>query len=233
VLPDHIFTALNRLTVRTYNARHLGKLQRDPKDPKRYLCRWCHGSVPRGKKTWCSTLCIESFQLISDPRLVEAAILKRDSSKCQLCGVDVTVLQEQLNALAAMIREAGHLARGYKWVSNSRPFERVEADGKRLQELDALIAVEAERHPHLFTLSRRVRNVLTGWNEPRTKLRALQRPELKKAHAYEIDHILPLSLGGSSLPHNLRTLCIHCHKVETGNGAARLAKQRRSEKRHG
>jgi len=32
---------------------------------------------------------------------------------------------------------------------------------------------------------------------------------------YEVDHIIPVSLGGSGDPENLRTLCLYCHKRET------------------
>ena len=41
-------------------------------------------------------------------------------------------------------------------------------------------------------------------------------------HAEEVDHIVPVKLGGTSDASNLRPLCLPCHKGET----ARLAKEK-------
>ncbi len=42
------------------------------------------------------------------------------------------------------------------------------------------------------------------------------------ASADEVDHIVPVKLGGTSDAHNLRPLCLPCHKSET----KRLSKER-------
>ena len=46
---------------------------------------------------------------------------------------------------------------------------------------------------------------------------------------WDMDHIIPLIEGGSRGRHNLRTLCIPCHKAETRALAARRAEARRVE----
>jgi len=52
----------------------------------------------------------------------------------------------------------------------------------------------------------------------------------KMGHAWEADHIMPVSLGGTNELENLRTLCVPCHKAETKR-LARYRKRRRREKR--
>lgn len=49
---------------------------------------------------------------------------------------------------------------------------------------------------------------------------------------WEVDHILPVSLGGTDDPQNLRLLCWSCHQKETTKLAGILAKSKRIA-RHG
>ena len=44
---------------------------------------------------------------------------------------------------------------------------------------------------------------------------------------FEIDHIIPLELGGHEGPRNLQALCIPCHKLKTKDDIKRIAKARR------
>ncbi len=50
-----------------------------------YLCRGCHGPVPKGRFTWCSQACKE----VNDPFWVRRAVQKRDKHVCALCGVNI------------------------------------------------------------------------------------------------------------------------------------------------
>jgi 5-methylcytosine-specific restriction endonuclease McrA len=48
---------------------------------------------------------------------------------------------------------------------------------------------------------------------------------------FEIDHVLPLALGGSNEPGNLEALCLHCHKAKTARDIKAIAKAKRIAKR--
>jgi 5-methylcytosine-specific restriction protein A len=43
-----------------------------------------------------------------------------------------------------------------------------------------------------------------------------QRCQLCGVHGTHVDHIKPRSAGGSDHPSNLQTLCVPCHRRETG-----------------
>jgi len=50
---------------------------------------------------------------------------------------------------------------------------------------------------------------------------------------WDIDHILPLALGGTNEPHNLQILCRSCHRSKTSlSDIPRIAKTKRLKARH-
>ena len=51
--------------------------------------------------------------------------------------------------------------------------------------------------------------------------------------AWDIDHIIPLGLGGTNEPNNLQILCKHCHHSKTSQSdIPRIAKTKRLKARH-
>ena len=51
--------------------------------------------------------------------------------------------------------------------------------------------------------------------------------------AWDIDHILPMALGGTNEPHNLQILCRSCHRAKTSHSDIPLiAKTKRLKARH-
>ena len=51
--------------------------------------------------------------------------------------------------------------------------------------------------------------------------------------AWDIDHILPVALGGTNKPENLQILCKPCHQSKTAkNDIPRIAKTKRLKARH-
>lgn len=60
------------------------KHSRFPVQPKKGLCRGCHGPVPKGRRTWCSLECDRKF----NPQEVRHACWKRDKA-CQICLVPI------------------------------------------------------------------------------------------------------------------------------------------------
>jgi len=56
---------------------------------------------------------------------------------------------------------------------------------------------------------------------------------LHPGQSWELDHIIPLALGGEDETHNLQVLCIPCHKDKTNHtDIPAIAKSVRSEAKH-
>lgn len=56
-------------------------------------------------------------------------------------------------------------------------------------------------------------------------------PGCSRVDSLEIDHTVPLELGGADEDHNLRPLCTYHHKLKTKLDVAMIAKARRIRKR--
>ena len=57
--------------------------------------------------------------------------------------------------------------------------------------------------------------------------------KIEAGKAWDIDHILPLALGGTNEPHNLQILCRPCHRAKTTHcDIPRLAKTKRLKAHH-
>lgn len=52
----------------------------------------------------------------------------------------------------------------------------------------------------------------------------------EKVSVFEIDHVVPLELGGADEDDNLQALCGKCHRAKTGADIQRIAKARRQAK---
>ena len=57
--------------------------------------------------------------------------------------------------------------------------------------------------------------------------------KIEAGKAWDIDHILPLALGGTNEPDNLQVLCRPCHRAKTTRSdVPRIAKTKRLKARH-
>ena len=57
--------------------------------------------------------------------------------------------------------------------------------------------------------------------------------KIEAGKAWDIDHILPLALGGANEPKNLQILCKPCHQSKTSQSdIPRIAKTKRLKARH-
>ena len=54
----------------------------------RSLCRWCNLEVPQGRRTFCSSWCVNEWRLRTDPAYVRDCVFARDNGICALCGLD-------------------------------------------------------------------------------------------------------------------------------------------------
>lgn len=68
-------------------------------------CTWCGGSVPSGRRTWCSQRCVDAFRMLNDWPFMRRKVWERDRGVCRLCGADC----EQIQHLCRMVRSReGH-----------------------------------------------------------------------------------------------------------------------------
>jgi len=57
--------------------------------------------------------------------------------------------------------------------------------------------------------------------------------KIETGKAWDIDHILPLAMGGANAPDNLQILCRSCHRAKTSHSdIPRIAKTKRLKARH-
>lgn len=93
-------------------------------DGKRlYLCRWCHGPVPEGRRSWCCPQHEDSYVVGMSSGSARLMVRRRDSATCARCGVDVAEARSWWDR----IRAAGRRARDERgptdaqvWVAAAR-----------------------------------------------------------------------------------------------------------------
>lgn len=108
------------------------------------VCRWCGGTLPGRRRTFCSDACVEEWKVRSDPSYARARVRERDRGRCARCGRDTAADAAELVALRGQYssaRQAGdrersgsaeHRARQlhelyglrwdeWWWVDRSRP----------------------------------------------------------------------------------------------------------------
>ena len=167
-------------------------------------CTWCGKPAGKGRSTWCSPACVDSFQLTCDPARVVALIdyaadraLRQDRDArlgCELCGVDVL-------ARVKLSRWLHRRANAGGWREYRGPFNRLGRKARRRRK-------RAKRALMLL----RVRD---GWRSPDRR-------------RWELDHTIPVCEGGGCCgPSGLRVLCGPCHRRVTAELAARRAEKGR------
>lgn len=73
------------------------KLPRGPNG--RACCRGCGTEVPRGRRSFCSPACVESWRYRTDPGFCRAMVERRDRGVCAICGLDTERLAALVHGL--------------------------------------------------------------------------------------------------------------------------------------
>lgn len=75
-------------------------IRRLPKGPAgRSLCRWCEAEVPRGRRSFCSDVCVHAWRLRTDPGYLREQVFLRDKGVCAACGTDTVALRAHMRKL--------------------------------------------------------------------------------------------------------------------------------------
>lgn len=82
-----------------FDARHYS----DWRGPEgRRACRWCGVEVPKGRKAWCSDVCVTAYCDTFWPTL-RRRVLERDRGVCVICRTDVVALVRRLREIGARL----------------------------------------------------------------------------------------------------------------------------------
>jgi 5-methylcytosine-specific restriction protein A len=73
------------------------ELQRSPSG--RPLCRWCGTEAPKGRRTFCSDVCVHEWKLRTDPGYLRDKVFERDKGICAQCGVNTVRLRNDMRKL--------------------------------------------------------------------------------------------------------------------------------------
>lgn len=70
------------------------KLARGPNG--RCLCRQCGTEVPKGRRTFCSSTCVDEWLIRNNTEAVRSKLFQRDKGICRLCGIDTVKLRAEI-----------------------------------------------------------------------------------------------------------------------------------------
>ena len=91
-----------------------------PKGPNgRSLCRECGREVPTPRNTFCSSACVESWKIRSQPSYVRHLLYKRDAAVCAICGISCKLLVRELEKLDDYF-QAHQYKGGWGWDYENR-----------------------------------------------------------------------------------------------------------------
>lgn len=98
-----------------YDRARFPKRQR--REDGTYGCRGCGSDIPKGRESWCSTKCFNTFE----PSRVINAVKLRDKGICQACQIDIFAAEKKWEHEYWNYQRSGNVC-VYEWrKSNPRP----------------------------------------------------------------------------------------------------------------
>lgn len=76
---------MNASTLRKRNKRQKGE------------CTWCGKPVGKGRRRWCSQICVDDFRATYDWQWIRGLVHDRDRGVCSKCGCDCDKITALLN----------------------------------------------------------------------------------------------------------------------------------------
>lgn len=101
----------------------------------RRLCRWCHGEVPKGSRSWCSTDCIDQYWVRASGVEVRRQVLKRDRGVCAICEIHAEKLRR------VMYHAERHYWKGINVLTAITPIGRFDAFAGSYWQPDHIVPV--------------------------------------------------------------------------------------------
>lgn len=170
-------------------------------------CRGCGGPIPKGRKSWCSRHCVDTYE----PSRVRHFVFQRDKGICCECGVDTKKVQRRFpqrtpEGPPQYHRRFWSEGFSYRGDFNQERFARARVihDKYWLR----LVATAAQRRERMIQL---------GWPTDPTR------------DWWEAHHRIPWSEGGLTVLENMVSLCLLCHHSETAKWHWEKVEKRKSQ----
>lgn len=185
----------------------------------------CGRTPPKGRATWFSQECVDSWKIANDPGYVRIKLLERDNGVCAECGIDAKEVEKKLKLANDWINYRRHppsasQMRHIGFDENGRNIWKF-----RFREGTSSMGVFLrDKYDHVIRIHRRwTRKAQEAAKNRLAKMKAMGWTTHRKT-AWDADHIIPVVEGGGQCGlENYRTLCHICHKKATKALAARRA----------
>lgn len=176
-------------------------------------CCWC-GSLLTGRKiSWCSSECVEDYQVrTGQGQVIRRLVQKRDRQICRLCGVDVGSIEQNMRGFIQDLRDGKwfSLETLAAWMGTVRPWlpvqqgQIIELSLALLEDLWEVLGPHPHNPQHLLA---------SAWH----RMLGFQVGPHWPVAFWEADHIVPVELGGGvgSGLENFQTACRPCHVFKT------------------
>jgi 5-methylcytosine-specific restriction enzyme A len=115
----------------------------------RRLCCWCGTEVPKGRRNWCSQVCVDDYLGTKGHAHLIGRIFKRDKGVCAKCGLDTVAYRNAWRSCREFVRHPvnGHLVQvlelfgwdcSKRWWEADHILERHDDGPNTLQNLQTL-----------------------------------------------------------------------------------------------
>lgn len=105
-------------------------------------CRWCGGSVPKGRRCWCGEECVHQYTIRANLQYAASLVRKRDKGVCALCGVDTITFEREMRRLKHATHENGITPFRKQWLwTQYRAMMRFTGGRDCMWDMDHIIPV--------------------------------------------------------------------------------------------
>jgi 5-methylcytosine-specific restriction endonuclease McrA len=110
----------------------------------RPLCRWCRAAVKPPRRYWCSSTCVDQYDIRRNGWFLRQAVRKRDKGVCAECGCRTAkltrVLRHAAKAYASLSKKRGGASRF--WRDAAEVLDLLQwSRGKSYWEADHILEV--------------------------------------------------------------------------------------------
>lgn len=188
-------------------------------------CQCCAAPIPKRRSTYCSDECNMWWGRRFDFGNPDPIVRLRDGNRCVLCRLDFSEVEPRWLAALEELRKETYapdappavprLVLPFPVARNDAEYAANRSARSRWMKEEARIARSRRRD--------RAARAADAIGIPRLACADIE------SRLGEVDHVVPLAVGGSNLLSNLRLLCAPCHKEATAALAAMLALNRRAD----
>ena len=86
-------------TERTKPGGRLTRAEIERGPSGRPLCRWCKADTPKGRRSFCSEVCVHEWRMRTDASYLREKVFDRDRGICAVCKIDTVMLRNDMRKL--------------------------------------------------------------------------------------------------------------------------------------